>query len=358
MKSLVVIFILIGSFSIFSQKNGNEWINYDQKYYSFKVVQEGVFKMDYDLLTKSGIDLRNIQSENIQLFGREREVPLYIEDGGDNRIDSGDYVLFYAKYNDGWIDSLLYVKPSDIGNPAYSVSNDTINYFFTWNNAKNNRRFKPESNVNYDNYQSARYVLRKVEISNRTHYGDIVVGGISSPLYKPGEGWTSIYEGVSSIVSVDYELFKLDQLYTGSDAPPGVLDVKSASYSDASFSGKGNHHLQCKLFPSNKIIFDSVFTAYRYVPFSKLIPMQDLMKGNVFNWSIINDQGAGSDRQGMSYLSLIYPAITSFSNETFGKFSVPNSSSATFTKVDLIDFPKVMYLIVINGVGYKVMLEN
>jgi hypothetical protein len=336
MKSLIITVILFVSFSVFSQKNGNEWINYSQKYYSFKVIQEGVYKMDYDLLTKSGINLRTIQSENIQLFGREREVPLFIEDGGDNRIDSGDYVLFYAKHNDGWIDSLLYVKPTDIGNPAYSVANDTIHYFFTWNNASNNLRFKPETNLNYDNYQSARYFLRKVEISNYSHYGDIVVGGISSPLYKPGEGWTSIYEGVSAPVSINLELFKLDQLYTGSDAPPGSLEVKNASYSDAAFSGKGNHHLQCKILPSNKVIFDSIFTSYKYIPFTRTIPVQDLLKGNVFNWSIVNDQGAGSDRQGMSYLSLIYPTLTNFSNETFGKFSVPNSSSASFTKVDVI----------------------
>ncbi len=290
MKSLIITLILFVSFSVFSQKNGNEWINYSQKYYSFKVIQEGVYKMDYDHLTKSGINLRTIKSENIQLFGREREVPLYIEDGGDNRIDSGDYVLFYAKYNDGWIDSLLYVKPTDIGNPAYSVANDTIHYFFTWNNASNNLRFKPETNLNYDNYQSARYFLRKVEISNYSHYGDIVVGGISSPLYKPGEGWTSIYEGVSAPVSINIELFKLDQLYTGSDAPPGRLEVKNASYSDAAFSGKGNHHLQCKLLPSSKVVFDSIFTSYKYVPFTRTIPVQDLLKGNVFNWSIVNDQ--------------------------------------------------------------------
>ena len=55
MKRLIVILVLIGSFGVFSQKNGNEWINYSQKYYSFKVIQEGVYKMDYDLLTKSGI---------------------------------------------------------------------------------------------------------------------------------------------------------------------------------------------------------------------------------------------------------------------------------------------------------------
>ena len=90
-------------------------------------------------LASSNVPVQAFSSENIQIFGREKEIPLYIEDGGDGTIDNGDYILFYAEKNDGWLDSTLYDDPSWIGNPKYSLYNDTIQYFLTWNNSTSNK---------------------------------------------------------------------------------------------------------------------------------------------------------------------------------------------------------------------------
>jgi hypothetical protein len=128
-----IFIFLFSSIDIFSQSYGNEWINYNQKYYSFNIVKTGIYKLDYSTLYNSGIPISTFTSNNIQLFGKEREVPLFISDGGDSSIDPGDYILFYAEKNDGWLDSTLYQNVDDIGNPAYSLFNDTIRYFFTWN---------------------------------------------------------------------------------------------------------------------------------------------------------------------------------------------------------------------------------
>ena len=48
-KKLLFILFLYQSSLVFSQF-GNEWINYDQQYYSFKVFKNGVYRLDYDLL--------------------------------------------------------------------------------------------------------------------------------------------------------------------------------------------------------------------------------------------------------------------------------------------------------------------
>jgi hypothetical protein len=103
MKNYIGIFVFLClSITGFSQKYGNEWINYSQKYYSFYIASNGVFKLDYNTIRASGIDVKSFTSENIQIIGREREVPIYIVDGGDNKLDSGDYILFHAKHNDAW----------------------------------------------------------------------------------------------------------------------------------------------------------------------------------------------------------------------------------------------------------------
>ena len=134
-KFKLLIAVILINLTGFSQKYGNEWINYSQKYYTFKIIQSGFYKLDYSSLRNSGVDVSQFKTPNIQLFAKEREVPIYIHDRGDNQLDSGDFILFYANRNDGWIDSLLFDKPEDIGNPAVSLINDTLIYFFTWNNS-------------------------------------------------------------------------------------------------------------------------------------------------------------------------------------------------------------------------------
>ena len=121
MKKLVFILLLIYNGVSIAQTYGNEWINYSQKYYSFPVVQSGIYRIDYTTLQAAGVPVSSFQSVNIQLFGREKELPIHVEDGGDNSLNPGDYILFYAARNDGWLDSTLYDDPSWLGNPKYSL---------------------------------------------------------------------------------------------------------------------------------------------------------------------------------------------------------------------------------------------
>ena len=123
MKRYLLILLLLFPLVSNAQTFGNEWINYTQKYYRLKIVNTGLQRINQEALVSAGIPVSTFSSANVQLFGREKEIPLYINDGGDNSLDPGDYILFYAKANDGWIDSLLYTDPTTIANPAYSLYN-------------------------------------------------------------------------------------------------------------------------------------------------------------------------------------------------------------------------------------------
>ena len=86
MNKLKILFaVLFLNVTMFSQKHGNEWINYSQKYYTFKIIQNGFYKLDYSSLRNSGVDVTQFKSANIQIFAREREVPIYINERGDNQ---------------------------------------------------------------------------------------------------------------------------------------------------------------------------------------------------------------------------------------------------------------------------------
>ena len=188
-----------------AQTYGNEWIKYDQQYYGFNVypatapsnfgdqthLETGIYILDYSKLANSGIPITSILSENIQIFGKEKEIPLYINDGGDNSIDPGDYILFYTQRNDGWLDSMLYKDPNTIGNPYRSLYSDTLEYYFTWNNSNNNLRFSDVSALTFASYSPSDYILYTRWRAQSQEYstGERNSGG-SSSFFTSGEGWS------------------------------------------------------------------------------------------------------------------------------------------------------------------------
>lgn len=325
-NKLLFFLVFFISFSSFSQKFGNEWIDYSQKYYSFYITSDGLYKLDYTTLSASGINLKAFSSENIQLIGREREIPIQVVDGGDNKLDSGDYILFYAKANDGWIDSLLYTNPKDIGNPSYSLVSDGLNYFFTWNSKSTNLRFIAELDTSYSSYSSTNYWISKNAYYEINYYGEAMdVNNLSSTFYNPGEGFCSNYDGVASNVSIDINLFDPSLLYSGVDAPNATFDSKITSHSAAQYTEKGNHHFQYKWKNSNQVLVDSVFIGHSYIQNEFSIPIQNLVNNNILNWSIINDQGALTDNQGINYLGYSYPKKTNLEGTKNGDYWLDNS---------------------------------
>ena len=328
------LFVFFSSFTSFAQKYGNEWINYSQKYYAFYITNDGVYKLDYSTIRASGIDVKSFNSSNIQIFGREREIPIQVMDGGDNKLDSGDYILFHAKHNDGWLDSLLYEKPKDIGNPSYSLVSDGINYFFTWNTKNTNLRFTTESAVDYANYAPSNYWVSKNSFYDINYYSEAMdVNNLSSTFYLPGEGFCSNNDGVASSISVNITLFDSNLLYAGSDAPDGSLDSKVTSHSTAQYTQKGNHHFQYKWKNSNKILVDTIFVGHKYIHNELILPIQDLKNNNILNWSIINDQGALTDNQGINWLGYSYPKKTNLEGTKSGDYWLDNSK--TSAKINL-----------------------
>ena len=151
-KILSILFIVISFWG--SSQYGNEWIDYSQKYFSFKIAEDGIYKLDYNVLSLSGVPVGSISPDDFQIFGFEKEQAILVEDGGDGSFDFGDYILFYAQQNTTWLDSLIYDLPENVGNRYYPHYNDTITYFLTWNNFGNHSRIVEETDVNFSTYFS------------------------------------------------------------------------------------------------------------------------------------------------------------------------------------------------------------
>ena len=334
----LLLFCISSHFNSFAQVYGNEWIQYNQKYYAFKIHTSGIHKIDYSALQNANITPNTFSSQNIQIFGREQEIPLYIEDGGDSSFDPGDYLLFYAEKNDGWLDSTLYASASDVGNPKYSLYNDTIQYFFTWNTATNNKRFQLETDTDIAAYAPSNYILFERFQSNNSSYNEgEKYSDASSSFFTSGEGWGSSQVNGAGGYTWDASTTQIDQIYQGPDAP--LIQYKSVTVgvSNASFSGVGNHHTRHTIGSSNFVICDSIFTGWKAIHISKTFPASILpASGNSnFKISIVGDLGAATDYQSINYWSFLYPRIPSLSGAASSNFLVENNALQSKIRVDL-----------------------
>lgn len=335
MKNLLTFYLILFSTFLFAQPYGNEWVKHEQTYYKFPVAESGIYRITFQDLLDAGVPLGSVQAKQIQVFGKQKEIPLFVKDGGDNQFNPGDYIEFYAEKNDGWLDSLLYDEPTHIGNPQYSLYSDTLYYFLTWTSGST-KRYIEETDQNFGQYTPVPYVLQESQKNfNSRYYGGFSQFDSYSSFYTAGEGWGgSNFNGATN--HTETIAMPTPSVYTGSGAPLATFHAKSNSNSNASFSGVGNHHLKWQIGSNGLTVFDEVFTGFKQSIVNASVPVQELANGstNVY-FKIIGDQGAATDYQSISCLSITYPRTTQ-TTETYINWEIIKSQSFAKSRVDLV----------------------
>ena len=311
----------------YSQTYGNEWIDYSQRYFSFKVWQDGVYRIYQEDLVNSGIPVQSIPVNRFQVFGKEREIPIYVQDDGNGILDPGEYIEFVAERNTGWLDSTLYLNPEASANPNYSLYNDTLHYFISWTTNTLGKRFVQETDVNYNNWPKANYVWGRSTIDVNSFYLDgRKEAGSSSSFFVDGEGWGNGHvNGVPSGATQNFT-FNVPGYYTGGDAPLAKLHAKVTSNSNAVASGQFNHHL--RLLFNNVQMLDTVFFGYQQIRLNKDVPMSLFSSASaVITMNIVNDLGAATDFQSFTFGSVDYPRIPNV-NAGYARYRLVNGVTA------------------------------
>lgn len=341
MKHLITFCFSLLFFISFSQTNGNEWINYNQSYYKFKVYATGIHKLSYETITSSGIDLTGIQHQRFQIFGKQKELPIFVIDGNDNSFDPGDYILFFGEKNDSWLDSSLYSNTTGIANPAYSLYNDTIHYFFSWNNSANNLRYQWTDDQNFGSVPNfTNYFLSQAVHSLSNNYYDLkdINGYSSSSYFVNGEGWGgNQFNGVNGTT----QTFNLStpSPYTGNDAPLVKFTGISVSNSNAQntqVSNGPNHNFAWLFGPSQLQVHYEEFNGYQQKKIQLDLPASFLTNGTTpVRYKIQASSSYATDYQAVNYISIKYPKTTTLSNSSYGRYWLKNNSLATSSKIEL-----------------------
>jgi hypothetical protein len=346
---------------VFGQIYGNEWIDYSQSYYSFKVSKTGIHKLDYNTLIEAGIPTSLFTSDNIQMFGRQKEIPIQVVDGGNNMMNPGDYILFYAEKNNGWLDSTLYDDPNTIGNPSYSLYNDTIHYFFTWSNQTNNLRFSLETDINHGSIsQPASFWFAKAETSYNSFYVECRDANnvSSSSKYMPGEGWSSNH--VNGINGYTFNLAAATpNPYIGANAPLAEFHGISVSNSNAWNNltpGGNNHSFTWKIGALNNVLHDEQFVGYQQKNIKVPFATSFLTNGNTpIRYTINASTEYASDFQSISYWSVTYPKLTTLNGQNKGTFSIVNNQSQNKVRLDIANANLVNPIMLVFGSEPKII---
>lgn len=114
------------------------------KWYKVATINEGVHKLTYGQLSSMGMDMANLRSSQIRLFGNGakmlpfnnseyriddlKENNILVVDGGDGNFDAGDYLLFYADSPIEWYLENGYFRHS------INFFSDTAFFFVTRDN--------------------------------------------------------------------------------------------------------------------------------------------------------------------------------------------------------------------------------
>ncbi|MDG1098429.1 MAG: type IX secretion system sortase PorU [Bacteroidia bacterium] len=110
------------------------------KWYQLNVVENGIYKVDFQDFLNMGFSASELEANKIQIFSHHggmlpelidtrplglREISIEVVDDGNNKIDGNDYVLFYGESPDKW----------ELNGTDYrhikNIYSDASNYFIT-----------------------------------------------------------------------------------------------------------------------------------------------------------------------------------------------------------------------------------
>jgi hypothetical protein len=357
-KKLVFFFsLLFVANSVFAQIFGNEWINYNQQYYTLKIWEDGLYKITKAQLNEAGIPIESIDPRNIQLFGKNQQIPIYIEGEQDGVFNDDDYIEFFATKNTGFYDRALYTQPEFLPDEEFSLFTDTLNYYITWNNSVNNLRVNPLGAGNFTGYTPLNHlwVRSKIRYNNSYLLGDRSNLQITLPAYVEGEGWfsTNIGRGQNRDVALP-----TPNALSGPQYPE--LLIKAVTTANSNPPGDPNHHLRISYGPNHVMAVDTTYRGFRICRFSFNAPNSILGNTTNVRFSVIDDLNLPADNQNISHVELFYPHSTSLQDLEKFEFLVRFNPTRPGTMLQVSEFSAenaIAYVIYENQVS-RIIPQN
>ncbi len=306
----------------------NSWINYNNTYYKFNILQDGIYRITYEALVSSGIPVND--PDNFQMFGRGQELYIYIEEGVDGNFGPGDYIEFYAQRNDGYFDVDAYDQPSSHGNPYYSLFNDTATYFLSYGSP--GLRMQNITDADITGITPADYFMKENSVyytggndgmfNGFNYFGGErypIVENATNPQYTAGEGY---FGGIFGIGASTSAAISTPSAYNA----PGLFATVQANVIGVSGGNVNpNHHMQISV---NGFSASAIYNGYHVQHFNEQLAASNINNGTTnVGFTSLNDLGSGYANNAVAYASLKYPHTMVVSGTTYPKMFVPDNAN-------------------------------
>ncbi len=311
-KNKYVLLIAILSCCFFQSKAqfGNEWINYNQQYFKFKVYRNGIHRITQQELLNAGMPA-NASGASLQLFREGQEIPMFVSNS--TFLGNNDYIEFFGEKANGNIDKKLYYVDSNQLNPAQNLISDTAFYFLTINTTTPHLRYDILTNSIAGSLTPEPYFWDTIRTSYRINHagGPSYFGeGLSSALYfrssefEYGEGYVNNFFNTEQSVTL-----QLTNPYKNAAAPAAKLETCVVGWSYIP-----QHRVE--VYTNNNKLADSTFNKFKYKRFNLNVPMSmvDAQNRVIVKHKTLNTSGTLLDRVGLSYNFIKYPREFNMAN--------------------------------------------
>ena len=170
---------------------GQEWINFDQTYFKFKVAEDGVYRLTKDVLEDAGFPVAQVAARHLQVWRMGQQIPVISTT--DNLMTDSDHLLVYGYKNRGEFDTHLFPNGiEDQLNPDHSMFTDSSTYFVTWNTNETGLRFSKKENDLNNLPPVDSFFWDEVKLVYDNNYYNFCQDGdcfIRFSHYDRGEGW-------------------------------------------------------------------------------------------------------------------------------------------------------------------------
>ncbi|MCZ2223789.1 MAG: C25 family cysteine peptidase [Chitinophagales bacterium] len=353
MKHLILlIFAGLFGITVSAQPLRNEWINYSNTYYKFKVdfginpvtiqpIRKKLVRINQPQLALAG--LGNVAAEHFQLFRNGVEVPIYtsVETG---TLSATDYIEFWGEINDGKLDRDLYRDPDYQLSDLWSLQEDNGTYFLTVNTLTPNKRLvNTTNNVAGNTLPPTLYFMDTAVYTQRQQrYEGFAVSStqlLHSSSYDKGEGYATrpirpLYSPCGQ-VSFTIGFTDLKPYLAG---PPMTLRVNT--------TGSANNPRTILVQLNGDDVSNYQMDYYNYARIEETgINVNKIATGSA-SIKHINESPVDCDEFRLLRDELIYPRTLDGNNKTSLEIYLPSSSSGHYLRFYNFNYgtnPPILY---------------
>ncbi|HLA52894.1 MAG TPA: hypothetical protein VK618_06305, partial [Flavitalea sp.] len=343
MRRFIILLLLIATLPVFAQQYNNEWINFNQTYYKFKVGANGLYRIPRSTLDAAGIGNTGVQF--FELWRNGQRVRLFTTTSS-GPLPSNGYMEFWGEGNDGKPDKALYRISSFQHTSQISLITDTAAYFLSVNtdqsglfysdpgNADNARPVEP-----YFIYTAGFYYKNVINPG----FANIIGEYVYSSAFDKGEFWSSDYvrPGTPMISSISNL-----QPYPGGPTPVLRFGVMGDALNSRSI----------RVSVGGTVVKDTALDFFSDVVSSNNFPASLISSGTA-TVQFENNSGTATDRMVASFFEVNYPRQFNFSNARNFKFNLPASGTGYHLAIASFDYGTVAPILYDLATGERIIAD-